>query len=165
MFKPLINNLPFFWLLIRRHPSNLLIPLYLHIMQINMNNGNRKKNAENPKIVDRDEMARVIHAAWVAGLIPQKSTCSELSIDQGQFSKIVNGKFRRTTGHAAALYTYSDMQIRGNHVVSVVSEGVAAQQLVQAVLTTWDKTEAGAQALSTAIKAMGRLQEVARRRR
>lgn len=110
-------------------------------------------------------MARVIHAAWKAGLIPQEKTCSDLRIDQSQFSRIVNGKFSRPTGHAATLYAYANMQMRGIHVASVLDRDAAAQQLVQVVLATWDKTEAGAQALSTAIKAMGRLQEVARHSR
>jgi len=110
-------------------------------------------------------MARVIHTAWEAGLLPQKKTCSALRIDQGQFSKIVNGKFSRPSGHAATLFAYADMQLRCIHEQHAVGVDAAAQRLVQVVLATWDKTEAGAQAVSTAIKAMGRLQEVARHRR
>lgn len=110
-------------------------------------------------------MARVIHTAWKAGLLPQEQTCSDLGIDQGQFSKIVNGKFSRPAGHAAALYAYADMQLRDIQAARVAGRDAAAQQLVEVVLATWDKSEAGAQALSTAIKAMGRLQEVARHRR
>lgn len=134
-------------------------------MQFNMKAHNPKKGVENPRLRDRDEMARVIHAAWKSGLLPQEQTCSELRLDQGQFSKIVNGKFTRPSGHAAALYAYADMQLRGIRAAPATEKDAAAQQLIQVVLATWDKTEAGAQALSTAIKAMGRLQEVARHRR
>lgn len=130
-----------------------------------MKDRNQRRSAEKLLPVDRDEMARVIHIAWKAGLLPQGKTCSDLRIDQGQFSKIVNGKFSRPTGHAATLYAYANMQLRGIHAASAVGRDAAAQRLVQVVLATWDKTEAGAQALSTAIMAMGRLQEVARHRR
>lgn len=138
---------------------------FLHIMHDTMHNRNQPKKAKNPPSVDCDEMARVIHAAWKAGLIPQKATCTKLRIDQGQFSKIVNGKFRRPIGHAASLFAYADMQIRSVDAPSLTESDAAAQQLVQVVLATWDKTEAGARALSTAIKAMGGLQEAARHRR
>jgi len=113
---------------------------------------------------NRDEMARVIRAAWEAGLLPRKRTCAELFLDQGQFSKIVHGKFVRPSGHAAALFAYAKMQLGSGQAISETERDAAVKRLVQVVLATWDKTEAGAQALCTAIEAMGRLQEVARHR-
>lgn len=107
-------------------------------------------------------MARVINAAWKAGRLPRKPTCANLRLNQGQFSRIVHGKFIRPSGHAAALFAYAKMRLSGECTISEAKRDSAAERLVQVVLATWDKTEEGAQALSTAIEAMGRLQEVAR---
>lgn len=133
-------------------------------MQTNMTTRNQKNNTTTARLADRDEMVRVISAAWKAGLIPRKRTCAELHIDQGQFSKIVNGKFTRPRGHAASIFAYAEMQLRGGKAPPASEQAAAADRLVKVVLAAWDKTEAGAQALSTAIEAMGRLQQVSRNR-
>lgn len=107
---------------------------------------------------DSDEMARVIAEAWDAKLLSQKEACLAMGINQGHFSKLVRGKFKRPGGHAAALYAYAKERMSG---ASTPGEDLAQlrERLTQQLLAAWDHTPEGARALGSILDGVKQLRE------
>lgn len=122
-------------------------------MQVNM--PTRKNFRREDAKVDRDEMARIIAKAWSEKLLSQKDACLAIGIDQGHFSKLVRGMFKRPSGHAARLFEYAKEQLAG----PTPDEGLREwqQRLTDQLMRTWDHTPQGARALENILAGVAQL--------
>ncbi len=122
----------------------------MHIMQVS----NARKRHQRAAI-GRDQMLAIIQTAWREKAFRQGEAAAELKIDQGQISKIVNGRFRRAAGNAAKLFEYANRRL-----ADAQQEGDAETlraALVKQLLATWDQTAPGAQSLMALLEAVRRL--------
>ena len=121
-----------------------------------------RKHSKSPHVamVDRDEMARVIAEAWDAKLILQKEACLALGINQGHFSKLVRGHFKRPDGHAAQLFAYAKERLAG---APRRGEDLAQlrDRLTHQLLKAWDHTPEGANALGRILDGVQKLRRAA----
>ncbi len=92
-------------------------------------------------------MSATIALAWRTGRLPQQETCAALRIHQSQFSRLVNGRFVRPTGHAAALFAYAERQLKRHDRADPWPDHRLKEQLLSELLAAWDGTRAGADAL------------------
>jgi predicted XRE-type DNA-binding protein len=114
----------------------------------------------NSAVVGRDEMARVIAEAWDANLLPQKEACHALGINQGHFSRLVRGQFKRPAGHAIELFAYAKVRLsaanRGGEDLVQLRE-----RLTEQLLKAWDHTAEGARALGSILDGLQKLRKAA----
>lgn len=105
-----------------------------------------------------NEMAKVIRNAWLHGHITQRNVAEDLGIHQSQFSKLVNGKFKQTGGHAERLFEYSrrrlDLSAPGSRTIDADALEAA---LMKRLLRAWDGTPDGAKALEAILDGVARL--------
>lgn len=103
-------------------------------------------------------MAAVIRGAWQRKDISQRQVERDLGIHQSQFSKIVNGQFKETKGHAGRLFEYSK-QREGAAQLKSESEDTEALRsaLTERLMRAWDGTGEGARALNAILDGVARL--------
>lgn len=110
-------------------------------------------------------MAAAIRSAWLRGDISQKQVQQDLGIHQSQFSKLVNGRFKGTAGHAGRLFEYSK---KHNGAGQRQSRGTDTEALKAALtkrlIRAWDGTSDGAKALEAILEGVERLRGVSARR-
>lgn len=105
-----------------------------------------------------EEMAAVIHSAWRRKVISQKQVERDLGIHQSQFSKIVNGQFKGTNGHAGRLFEYSKLHENAAQPQAGTKDTEALRSsLTEQLMRAWDGTAEGAQALKTILDGAARL--------
>ena len=105
-----------------------------------------------------EEMAFVIRGAWERKLISQKQVALDLGIHQSQFSKLVNGQFKETEGHAARLFEYSRERENGGSRASAAAETEALRSaLTERLMRAWDGTAEGARGLEEILEGAARL--------
>lgn len=71
-------------------------------------------------------------------------------IDQGQVSRLLNGRFVRVTGNALRLCKYADMVLRSTPTVPVQLR----EKLVTSALSLWDGSEISAARTITLLDAL-----------
>lgn len=98
-------------------------------------------------VVSRDEMATVIGKAWRTRAIKQKEACADLQINQGQFSRLVNGRFSTPKGHACRLFAYAKDRLHGSSGVGNAELTTLHQKLNDQLMSAWDRTAEGAEAI------------------
>lgn len=103
-------------------------------------------------------MAAFIRSAWQRKDISQKQVERDLGIHQSQFSKIVNGQFKETKGHAGRLFEYSK-QREGTAQRQSGEESAEALRsaLTERLMRAWDGTDEGARALNAILDGAARL--------
>lgn len=108
--------------------------------------------------VSRDEMLLTISHAWSAGLFTQVEAATSLQMNQGQVSRIICGKFKRPTGHAASLFAYAKKKLESKCDALVTRNDQALRSmLICKLMETWDHTETGADALAGLLEAARQL--------
>lgn len=126
----------------------------------------KPKTFKMPARPTPQEMAAVIRTAWEKKDISQREVARDLGIHQSQFSKLVNGIFKETDGHAARLFEYSK-QRQGAGARTPASEEVEMirSALTERLMRAWDGTAEGARALETILDGVARLRQDHLRRR
>ncbi|WP_323123235.1 helix-turn-helix domain-containing protein [Burkholderia alba] len=126
-----------------RHTANL------NIMQTDIYSIKRKMPSKSPNTPSREVMASTIRTAWERGDISQKQVAVDLGIHQSQFSKLVNGQFKQTRGHAARLFEYSisGRDKQNTRPAANFDTSALRMELTQRLMLAWDGTEEGARAL------------------
>jgi len=105
-----------------------------------------------------EEMAAVIRSAWQRKDISQKQVERDLGIHQSQFSKIVNGQFKGTNGHAGRLFEYSKLHEGAAQRQSGTEDTEALRSsLTERLMRAWDGTDEGARALKIILDGAARL--------
>lgn len=121
-----------------------------------------KTVASNGCYPSAEEMHLYIRCAWENGVFSQAEAAAELGVDQGQVSKIVNGHFRRPGGHAARLFAYAKgrLEASGTFDTSRDRDGTQGMQnaLIASLLSAWDGTTRGAEALIDILNGARQLQ-------
>lgn len=108
--------------------------------------------------VSRNEMFLTISSAWSAGLFTQVEAATSLQMNQGQVSRIICGKFKRPTGHAASLFAYAKKKLESRPDVPVTRDDQALRSmLIWKLMETWDHTATGAEALANLLEAARQL--------
>lgn len=102
-------------------------------------------------------MAAVIRRAWEGGHLSQREVTARLGIHQSQFSKLVNGKFKRASGHALRLYEYSKGRIARRYQPDIATSRDVKRALTDQLMRAWDGTPEGARALESILEGVTRL--------
>lgn len=103
-------------------------------------------------------MAKAIRSAWLRGDISQRQVQQDLGIHQSQFSKLVNGQFKGTAGHAARLFEYSKRRAGAGQQRSSSTDTEALKAaLTKRLIRAWDGTSEGAKALEAILEGLERL--------
>jgi transcriptional regulator with XRE-family HTH domain len=111
-------------------------------------------------------MATFIRDAWVRKDISQKEVARDLGIHQSQFSKLVNGLFKETDGHAARLFEYAKRrEVAGARAPASEEAEMIRSALTERLMRAWDGTAEGAWALETILDGAARLRQARPRRR
>ena len=105
-------------------------------------------------------MAKFIRGAWKRKDISQKEVARDLGIHQSQFSKLVNGRFKKADGHAARLFEYSKQrQGTGARAPASAEAETIRSALTERLMRAWDGTAEGARALETILDGAARLRQ------
>lgn len=123
-------------------------------------------SSKSPASPTPQEMAALIRDAWKKKEISQKEVARDLGIHQSQFSKLVNGLFKESDGHAARLFEYSKRR-RGAGTREPASAEAETMRtvLTERLMRAWDGTAEGARALETILDGAARLRQARPRRR
>lgn len=99
----------------------------------------------------------MIRDAWESGRLNQREVEARLGIRQSQFSKLVNGKFKRASGHAVRLYEYSKSRIARRREPDAAAPEEVKRALTDRLMRAWDGTPDGAKALESILEGLTRL--------
>lgn len=129
-------------------------------MLINIQSSKRPVSSKAPTTTTPtpELMANTIRAAWERGEISQKDVARDLGIHQSQFSKLVNGQFKETRGHAVRLFEYSIRKAStSQRNTTDVNADALRLILTQRLMSAWDGTTEGAKALEAILEGAARL--------
>lgn len=101
---------------------------------------------------DTEQWLAVIRDRLSKRLITQTELESETRIDQSQISRILSGRYSRTSKNVLKLCKYAKNRFP-DAVTSKVTE-TPHPVLLEAIQTTWDGSEAHAQALAKIIRSL-----------